>query len=525
MRDSSGLRSVFGKIPMISVEEARNVNFIITLCGSTQQLQDNCNRIGNTLGRWLRENLPHRFRIQLRIQTGENAEQLIMCPQYRDLIIGRSRSADIQIADPEISAMHIRLSADAETRLKIEDLESANGVVVNGERLEGSRICPWPGDHVCCIGETRIRISRTIEQGYNTTVTIDCLNESGGIAWVGDEFSTGYLCFEFSMPSDLVSQLYVPVKSGSEILGKLLDLDLGVDSTNGHIGPVERTIWMELAHKVIQFFDNGQNWKSVRVKSVLSLQVLHRQQHLNEHVNGLLSFRVRIFETDHVVYLGFRRLKLKVREHQHIRTRMMANYTWSEGLLIECAVLLGEVPIPRKILRTLTQGDAIIMHSSGGFSQDNRLIGCFLLAFVSNGFDVIGKVEIVPDPELARFRIAQIAPVNRTVAAQVLCGIGEQPNMETEPNIQQNDQTESVLNSAIIDSLMLNLTVELGRLQLPLSRIIHLQPGEIIQFPRPFNETVEIYCGSQRFASGRILQVGDQLGVQIVELRSGETEL
>ncbi|MEE4299308.1 MAG: FHA domain-containing protein [Pseudomonadales bacterium] len=63
-----------------------------------------------------------------------------------DVIVGRSRRADLRIDEGYISRRHARLWLEA-GRLMVEDLGSANGTFLNGERL-ATRHCLLPGDRV-----------------------------------------------------------------------------------------------------------------------------------------------------------------------------------------------------------------------------------------------------------------------------------------------------------------------------------------------------------------------------------------
>ncbi|MEJ2639979.1 MAG: FHA domain-containing protein, partial [Desulfosarcinaceae bacterium] len=67
--------------------------------------------------------------------------------------LGRGDDADIQIADENASRIHARLTFDAAGgSLSIEDLDSSNGVFVNGERIEAQR--RLKADDVILVGAT-----------------------------------------------------------------------------------------------------------------------------------------------------------------------------------------------------------------------------------------------------------------------------------------------------------------------------------------------------------------------------------
>ena len=61
------------------------------------------------------------------------------------MVIGRSREADVVLADPNISRRHAELRGDGDS-WEIADLGSTNGIKVNGRRVE--RAALQPGDRV-----------------------------------------------------------------------------------------------------------------------------------------------------------------------------------------------------------------------------------------------------------------------------------------------------------------------------------------------------------------------------------------
>ena len=72
------------------------------------------------------------------------------------LDVGRGEGSHVRIADPRMSRRHIRLAVTEEGHFEVEDLGSANGVWVNGIRLEtGARRALAPGDPIE-IGETML---------------------------------------------------------------------------------------------------------------------------------------------------------------------------------------------------------------------------------------------------------------------------------------------------------------------------------------------------------------------------------
>ncbi len=62
----------------------------------------------------------------------------------REMIIGRSPEADVQLKHPEISRRHCCLRQDGESGFTVEDLGSQWGTSVNGVPLEAGKPCPLP---------------------------------------------------------------------------------------------------------------------------------------------------------------------------------------------------------------------------------------------------------------------------------------------------------------------------------------------------------------------------------------------
>ena len=75
--------------------------------------------------------------------TGKNGERH---PLAESTLIGRSDECEIKLVDGHPSRRHARITIDADG-VQIEDLDSANGTFVNGERVQGSRRVA-PGDSV-----------------------------------------------------------------------------------------------------------------------------------------------------------------------------------------------------------------------------------------------------------------------------------------------------------------------------------------------------------------------------------------
>jgi hypothetical protein len=70
-------------------------------------------------------------------ESGE-ASPIVLGATDDGTIIGRTGPADIVVSEPTVSAQHCRLVLDG-SRWCIEDLDSSNGTLINGERIAGRR--------------------------------------------------------------------------------------------------------------------------------------------------------------------------------------------------------------------------------------------------------------------------------------------------------------------------------------------------------------------------------------------------
>ncbi len=69
--------------------------------------------------------------------VGTNERQAISFPPGKTtLIVGRHESCDIQIRDPQVSRFHARIDRQGPNAATVVDLGSANGVYINGARIE-----------------------------------------------------------------------------------------------------------------------------------------------------------------------------------------------------------------------------------------------------------------------------------------------------------------------------------------------------------------------------------------------------
>ncbi len=71
---------------------------------------------------------------------------------------------------------------------------------------------------------------------------------------------------------------------------------------------------------------------------------------------------------------------------------------------------------------------------------------------------------------------------------------------------------------AVLGDVALTVTVELGRIRLPLRDLLRLQEGSVVELDRLAGAPVDVLANGTPVARGDVVVVGDELGVRISEL-------
>jgi pSer/pThr/pTyr-binding forkhead associated (FHA) protein len=122
---------------------------------------------------------------QLRVSEGKTRGRRLTVEA--ELLIGRAVVEDEgRLDDPEISRRHARVTRGEGGRLTIEDLGSANGTFVNGDRLDAPRPLE-PGD-VIRVGQTQLEV--TAPAAAEELLITEGADEGRRLA-LGDEFLIG----------------------------------------------------------------------------------------------------------------------------------------------------------------------------------------------------------------------------------------------------------------------------------------------------------------------------------------------
>ena len=86
-------------------------------------------------------------------------------------------------------------------------------------------------------------------------------------------------------------------------------------------------------------------------------------------------------------------------------------------------------------------------------------------------------------------------------------------------------QGEANKNLSILMDIKLQLTVELGRAELPIKKVLELTRGSIIELEKVAGEPVELYANGKLVAHGEVVVIEDNFGLRITSITEPEERL
>jgi len=86
-------------------------------------------------------------------------------------------------------------------------------------------------------------------------------------------------------------------------------------------------------------------------------------------------------------------------------------------------------------------------------------------------------------------------------------------------------QGEANKNLDILMDIKLQLTVELGRTELPIKKVLELTRGSIIELEKVAGEPVELYANGKLVAHGEVVVIEDNFGLRITSITDAEERL
>ena len=85
--------------------------------------------------------------------------------------------------------------------------------------------------------------------------------------------------------------------------------------------------------------------------------------------------------------------------------------------------------------------------------------------------------------------------------------------------------TDTNKNLELLMDIKLQLTVELGRCQLPVKKVLELTRGSIVELDKVAGESVELYANGKHIANGEVVVIEDNFGLRITSISDPEERI
>ncbi len=86
------------------------------------------------------------------------------------------------------------------------------------------------------------------------------------------------------------------------------------------------------------------------------------------------------------------------------------------------------------------------------------------------------------------------------------------------PEAAENKAAGSGTSIDILLDMDMPVTVAIGRVEIPIQRLLQLSPGSVLKLDKPIDTPADLYLKDTRFAIGNIVVVEDKFAVRIKEI-------
>lgn len=121
--------------------------------------------------------------------------------------------------------------------------------------------------------------------------------------------------------------------------------------------------------------------------------------------------------------------------------------------------------------------------------------------------------------------------INADVSVEVEAGTGAGDTVTVQPvqfaSFEELNpaQGEANKNLDILMDIKLQMTVELGRTELPIKKVLELTRGSIIELEKVAGEPVELYANGKLVAHGEVVVIEDNFGLRITSITEPQERL
>lgn len=126
------------------------------------------------------------------------------------------------------------------------------------------------------------------------------------------------------------------------------------------------------------------------------------------------------------------------------------------------------------------------------------------------------EVEIAPE---------SVEPKEEKVEVQYDKSVTVQPVQFASLEQPQHIMDEANKNLDLLMDIKLKLTVELGRTELSIKKVLELSRGSVIELDKVAGEPVELFANGKLIATGEVVVIEDNFGLRITSIVSPDNRL
>lgn len=132
----------------------------------------------------------------------------------------------------------------------------------------------------------------------------------------------------------------------------------------------------------------------------------------------------------------------------------------------------------------------------------------------------LNKEEVTKNEEIK----SEFKADDEAISAQSDVGVKEESPVTVQPvqfaSFEDLEQVQGPQNQNlnILLDIKLQLTVELGRTELPIKKVLELTKGSIVTLNKAAGEPVELYANGKLIAYGEVVVIEDNFGLRITHI-------
>lgn len=88
-----------------------------------------------------------------------------------------------------------------------------------------------------------------------------------------------------------------------------------------------------------------------------------------------------------------------------------------------------------------------------------------------------------------------------------------------------SDDSEGNLTFDAVSDISVNISVVLGKTNMPVSQVLKLGRGAVVELDRKVGEPIDIYVNNRLIARGEVVVVEDRIGVTMTEIIKPEQQV